>query len=502
VAFVLVFLSLAVISPGFASDWPQYRGANHDGISTDAIETSWADLDLNARLRWRVPCTNGLSSFSVAGGRAYTLIRRSTPSGKREVCVALDIKTGAEVWATVMGSGSYDGSVGADDGPRTTPSVADGRVIALSSFLQLSCLAVSNGATLWSKDLRSVYGGQLIGWQNGASPLVEDGKIILNINSSSQSLMALYATNGEVAWRSQSEAMTHSTPVLARLGDVPQAIFAAQTGLVSVHRDTGALLWKARYPFKYDTSLAASPVVWSNIVFISANYSMGSFATRVELRNGSWSTTPIWTNSSYKAHWMTPVCHDGYLYGMFGSSSSSSLKCIDILTGKQKWSMSGFGRGGTILVDSHVLCLSETGALVLIEPNPSAYTEIGRWQAFENYDPDYNKCWNVPTVSEGVVYARSTAEAICLDIAKARLKLLPPVFTGESIDLAVTTSTGAPLDATRLAKIHLRFTEDISVPIANWAEVQGGLTLDNGVARISGLNLGERQRFYIVSEAP
>ena len=61
---------------------------------------------------------------------------------------------------------------------------------------------------------------------------------------------------------------------------------------------------------------------------------------------------------------MTPVCYQGFLYGQFGiqsfDSPSAQLKCIEMRTGTVKWSVTGFGRGATILVDDHILSVTET----------------------------------------------------------------------------------------------------------------------------------------------
>ncbi|HYG35546.1 MAG TPA: PQQ-binding-like beta-propeller repeat protein, partial [Clostridia bacterium] len=264
-------------------DWPQYRGANHDGISSDRIKAQW-DAGGPQEV-WRVACTNGLSSLAVSGGRAFTLIRRSIGGSDKEVCVALNSRNGSEVWAAEIGVADYDGSVGSDDGPRSTPSYREGRVYVLSSYLTLHCLNATNGVSIWKKDLRALYGGSLIGWQAAASPVIENDLVFVNCNTASQSLFAFRAADGSLAWRSQNAPMTHSTPVTANIGGVPQVLFAAQNGLVSLNQTNGALLWKASYPFRYDTSIGASPVVYSNIVFMSANYSMGSFATQILLSN-------------------------------------------------------------------------------------------------------------------------------------------------------------------------------------------------------------------------
>src|SRR4030095_9994545 len=71
-----------------ATEWPQYRGSSHNGVSGDRIQKQWGES--GPKELWRVPCTNGLSSFAVAGDYAITQIRRNIEGADREVCVALD----------------------------------------------------------------------------------------------------------------------------------------------------------------------------------------------------------------------------------------------------------------------------------------------------------------------------------------------------------------------------------------------------------------------------
>jgi outer membrane protein assembly factor BamB len=443
-----------------------------------------------------------LSSFAVSGGRAITQIRRTVGDTDREVCIALDAQTGAELWAANIGPAQYDSGVGMDDGPRSTPTIKDGRVYVLSSQLGLRCLNAATGAQIWSKDLRALYGGSNIGWQSAASPIVVGDLLFVNANTASQTLFAFRASDGSVAWRTQTAPMTQATPISATIEGVQQVVFAAQNGLVALALTNGSLLWKASYPFRYDTSIGASPVVWSNLVFLSANYSMGSFAARITVSNSTFLATPIWTNATYRAHWMTPVCHEGYLYGMFGSSYTSPFKCIDLRTGVQKWSMNGFGRGGTILVDNHLLALSERGDLVLIQPNPNAYTEVARAAIFPGYDPDGNKCWNVPAVCDGRIYARSTASAVCLDIAVPSLRMLPPkLLGGNKLQLCVGTDSGAALDPVRLARIQLRSSHSLDTTSTHWVMQTNQFTLSGGLV-YTDVAVGSGVQFYAVSETP
>jgi len=200
--------------------------------------------------------------------------------------------------------------------------------------------------------LRILYGSSVIAWQNAASPVLENGLIYLNANCGVSTLMALDTRDGSVVWRSQNEAMTHSTPVLATINGLRQAIFATQSGLVSVDASTGNLLWKFPYPFTYSTSIDVSPVVYEDMVFVCGahSYGMGSVAIQATLTNNLWTTRKLWSTNNPASHWMTPVCYQGFLYGQFGiqsfDSPSAQLKCIEMSTGVEKWSTGGFGRGG------------------------------------------------------------------------------------------------------------------------------------------------------------
>jgi outer membrane protein assembly factor BamB len=402
-------LSLTVFAAE-ARDWPQYRGPNHDGVSTDLISKQWTGTATNAL--WRVFLGNGVTGFTVSGGRVLTQVHRDADGADMEVCVALDSTTGAELWATPVDDiVAYDGGVGStDDGPRSTPTLDGESVYVLTSYLKLLRLNAANGVLVWSNDLRITYGGNVIGWQNAASPLIENGLIYLNANCGTSTLMALRETDGSLAWRSQNEAMTHSTPVLTTMNGVRQLIFATQNGLVSLDPQTGSLLWQTNYPFGYTTSLAASPAVYSNLVFITGQYGQGSAAFEILYTNATHVPRRLWSSTAHQSHWSTPVCYQGCVFGQFTPDDwRAQLRCLDLRTGAVKWAVDNFGRGSVLLVDDHLLVITERGDLVLARPNTNAYTEVTRFLAMPYFHTDTNKCWNAPAVSDGKVYVRSTS---------------------------------------------------------------------------------------------
>jgi outer membrane protein assembly factor BamB len=400
--------------------------------------------------------------------------------------------------------------VGFDDGPRSTPAVEGGSVFILSSYLKLYRFNATNGALIWQKDLRSIYGGNVIGWQNAASPVLEGGLIFVNANCGTMTLLALRTSDGEPAWRSQNEAMTHAAPVVTTIHGVRQVLFATQSGVVSLAPDSGDLLWRFNYPFSYSTSIGASPVVYDDMVFVcgAQAYGMGSVVRRIDLANDTWTTTQLWAITGFSgtlsSHWMTPVARQGFLYGQFGVQSFDSvnaqLKCVDMRTGSVKWSTNGFGRGSTILVGEHLLTLAERGQLVLIQPNTNAYTEVARFTAIPNYNGSTNKCWNTPAVCDGRIYVRSTAYAACFDFSVPDLKLdVPQVVANGELQLTVRTVNGTPLNSNRLASLEVRAATNVLQPVAQWTKLTNSLTLTGGVVRIDNVEAGT-QRYFIASE--
>ena len=492
--WLLLLLPLAILNSS-AGDWTQYRGPTHDGVSMDRIVKQWSGSVTNPA--WLVPVTNGLGTFAVGGGRAVTQIRRTIDDVEKEVCVALDAGTGAEVWATTVDDALYpDGGVGYDDGPRSTPALDSDSVYVLGSYLNLYRLNAIDGAVVWHKDLRAIYGGDVISWQNAASPLIENGLIYLNANCGVNTLMALHAGDGSLAWRSRNEGLTHSTPILATIHGMRQVIFATQQGLVSLNPLTGGFLWRTNYPFNYAISLGASPVVYQNMVFISGAhaYAMGTVVLQVNFTNNAWSTTRLWYTNNPASHWMTPVVHEGFLYGQFGiqqfdSTPQTQLKCIDMRTGAVKWSTNNFGHGGTLLVDNHLVTITEKGDLVLSRPDTNAYVELGRFLAIPDYFGDTNKCWNSPAMADGRIYIRSTSFGACYDLSLPHLKLdAPSRVSGNNFELTVRTTTGAPINSNRLTGMQVLSSTNLSLAPVLWTSLTNNLTLTNGTVRVTNVN--------------
>jgi outer membrane protein assembly factor BamB len=496
-----------------AGDWPQYRGPTGNGVSIERINKNWTGSVTNPV--WLVLLTNGITSLTVGGGRVYTQVGwdivEEPPSllARKESCVALNATHGEILWSTVTdASDTYpylysDFGVGyTDDGPRSTPILHGDSVYVLSSYLKLYRLNATNGAMIWSTNLVDGFGANVIPWQNAASPVIENGLVFVNANTGTQSFMAFNATNGALVWRSQNEALTHATPVLATMHGVRQLIWATQSGLVSVNPTNGARYWKATYPFGYSTSLGSSPVIHQDYVFITANYSMSAYAVQIAISNTVQVPQPRWTNTVQRSHWSTPVAHAGHLYGMFyPDNANGQLRCVDLATGATRWATNNFGRSSLLLVGTNLLCLTERGSLVLVAAQTNAYQELGRFLAIPNYHSDTNKCWNAMALSDGQVYIRSTAFAARYDLSMPDLLLDPPrVERHSEISFAIRTVTGEPISSNRLADVEIRASTNAALSPALWPKLNNTPVLSNGLALVTLLDIASPSLFFITSE--
>ncbi len=419
---LLRFTALATLAalPGsaLAEDWPLYHGAGSDRTSGETIaNTDWA-AKAPEKL-WTAPTRNGFASFTVAGGKAYTIVEEEIDGLPTEVCIAFDADAGTTAWKAALDlwrvdhGGGNAGARGNDggDGPRSTPAYAGGRVYCYTSDLRLVCLDAADGSERWAVEVGEAHGGRNIKWENAAAPLVEGGLVIVPGGGPGESFLAFDAGDGAVRWKSGDSLMTHASPVAATIGGRRQVLFFNQDGLTSVDANDGSQLWHHDFPFKVST--AAAPVVEGDIVYFAAGYGVGSTAIKV---GAGGETEELWFSAGDKPvtnHWSTPLVKDGHLYGMFGFKEygDGPLKCVELATGEVKWEHPGYGPGGVCLAGDVLVCLGDAGQLTLVKASPDGYQELSRIDGAIS-----GKCWSAPVLANGKIYIRSTEEAACFDV--------------------------------------------------------------------------------------
>jgi outer membrane protein assembly factor BamB len=407
-------LAFATAASAATTDWSTFRGPAGNGIVPAVPGAKWSLKQV-----WKSPTNLGFSSFAVAGGKAYTLVNGETDGNTGEMLACLDEKTGKTLWSkplTVIAKYDGGGDAGTPDnkggdGSRSTPVINGGKVYVIDSMLGVFCFDAASGDKVWSHDVMKENAGVQIKWHNAASPLIDGDILMLAGGGKGEGLIGLNKNTGKVVWKGEDDKMTHSTPILADILGVHQAIFFTQTGLVGVNPQKGDVLWRAAFPYKVST--AASPVVFEDIVYCSAGYGVGAGAFKLSKAGGKLEATQIWRreNQCFN-HWSTPVVKDGYLYGMFSFKEygAGPLACVDIRTGEDKWAEKGFGPGQVILAGDKIIATSDKGEIVVAEAKPDKYKEVARKDVLDG------KVWSYPILANGKIFARSTVEGVCLDL--------------------------------------------------------------------------------------
>ncbi len=401
-AIVALFMFVQQGMAQSAANWPQWRGPNRDGISKETgLLKQWpAD---GPALVWKAAgAGRGYSSFSVSGGRLYTMGLR----GDREFIVAFDVSTGKEAWATPHGTAPFHNDRG--DGPRGTPTVDGDRVYALGGNGDLSALEARTGKIVWSKNVLKDFGGSNITWGISESPLVIGNKVVVNAGGQGASIVALNKADGAVIWKSQSDKAGYSSGIPVELNGKMQVVFFTAERAVGLDVNDGRLLWEYAKPSNRVANVA-TPIVKANRVFISSDYGTGGGVVEIKPDNKA---EEIYFTKEMRNHHSSSVLIGDHLYGF----SSAILTAMKFDTGEIAWKDRSVGKGSLVYADGHLYCFSENGVVGLVEATPAGYKEKGRFRIAQGSLPT----WSHPVVVGGRLYLRDQDTIYAYDVREKK----------------------------------------------------------------------------------
>ncbi len=396
---LLALLLVATAAP--AADWPNWLGPNRNGSSPETgLLTTWPST--GPKVIWEAKGGDGYSSIAVADGRAITLVQR----GGKEVVVALDAVKGTELWQTPI-TAAYKNMYG--NGPRSTPTIEGDFVYVTSVTGPIACLNAKSGKVAWQHDLLKEFGGKNITWGLSASPTIEGNLVLAIPGGKGTGVAAFDKKTGKLVWKTGDDKPGYATPIGVTVGGKRQLIFFTASGLLAVS-PVGKELWRVPWTTEYDCNIC-TPLVVVDQMFVSSGEEVGCTLFKLKADGPP---DVVWEskgdNSSMLNYWANCVVHAGHLYGFSGEFSKRiDLRCVDLATGKVKWSQDGFGKGSVTLADGHLFITTKKGDLVLVRATPERFDEKARVTILgENR--------TVGTIANKRLYLRDKEKILCLDI--------------------------------------------------------------------------------------
>ena len=240
--------------------------------------------------------------------------------------------------------------------------------------------------------------------------MIEGNAVLLNVGGrAGAGIVAFDKATGKVLWKTSDDEASYSSPVAASIHGRRYAFFFTRRHLSAVDPANGKVAFEFPWSPQISASVsAATPLLIDDLIFISASYGAGAALLRFRESGPEkiWSGDDILSN-----HYATSVHHQGFLYGFDGRQEQGcNLRCVELKSGKVRWSRDGFGAGSILLAGEQLLILTEKGQLIRGRASPAEFKPNAQAQILPFVVRAY------PALAQGFFYARSKDRLVCLDL--------------------------------------------------------------------------------------
>jgi outer membrane protein assembly factor BamB len=405
-----------------ASDWPQWRGPERNGISREAgLLKEWPAA--GPKLLWQVnDIGDGYSTPAVVGTRIFVMSNRGMDN---EFVQALSTRDGKPVWTTRVGNVGNPNQDPPFPKARSTPTVDGDLVYALGSDGDLACLEAASGKVRWQKSLRKEFGGQPHEWAYAESPLVDGDAVVVTPGGAEATLVALDKKTGALVWKSAvpgGDPAGYASAVVVHGGGRKQYVQFLSKGIVGVDAKTGEPLWRYKEVVKGPAQVF-TPVARDGYVYGGA-LSVGGGLVRLKQDASGVAAEQVYFERGLPNGFGGAVLVGDTLYGV--AMGEQQLVAAEFTTGKVTWKADSVGRGSVAYADGHLYVHGFNGDVALVEATPAAFREKGRFTppgqpGHKQAGPQIaENAYAYPVIANGVLYIRDLGTLWAYDIGASR----------------------------------------------------------------------------------
>jgi outer membrane protein assembly factor BamB len=320
----------------------------------------------------------GDATPALVGNKLFVFTRQ----GDNEILQCLDASTGKQIWQSAgYPTVAVTGPPSSHPGPRSSPTVSDGKVITLGVAGDIACYDAATGKLIWRNE---EYKGKVPQFFTGMSPIVSNGICVAHLGGpQTGQFVAFDLASGTIKWKVDGESPVYGSPVLVSADGTKQVVFQSPTKLISFNISDGKQLWELATPVGTGRVMnASSPVVDQNKIY-HTGLNNGFNAIEIKKQGNSFIVNKLWTNPDFSTSFSTPTLKDGFLYAL---SNQGRLFCINASNGQTAWAdQTAYQNFGSIIdAGSVIVALSSNSNMVVFKPDGKAFSQIAMLKVSDN----------------------------------------------------------------------------------------------------------------------
>ncbi len=396
-------IAVCVALPGFAEDWPGWRGPQRNGVTKDTgVPTTWS---ATKNILWKLPLPGtGISNPVIVQDRVVVTASEGQDQSDLHV-ICYDRATGKEQWHQQLWGTSptlfYPRSGMASPSPLT-----DGqRIFAFFGTGDVFCIDM-DGGLLWQRSLAHEYGRFQNRFAASSSPLLFEDKLILQCDHYGDSyLVALNPRTGANVWKADRPDVWHSwsSPQIVASGDQHELIVSGSMKLAAYDPGSGDRLWTVR---GLAQECIPTPVFAHGLLYAVSGPNGSHFAVRPGGRGDVTESHVVW-NHRRGTSFVPSAIIVGDRYYL--ADDKGFARCWTIPSGKLLWRKRFKGRftASPVAADGKLFFVNEAGSTLVIDAISSDYVELARNEVGEDV-------LSSPAISHGCFFLRTSKHLFCI----------------------------------------------------------------------------------------
>jgi len=390
-----------------AAHWPQFRGPQGQGISTETdLPLRW---DAKTNVRWKTALPGaGHASPIIWGERIFlTAYQKSGTEPGRLLTLCVDKTSGRLLWRRDARATRIE-AVHETNTPASSTPVTDGeRVYVWFNSAGLFCFDFA-GKLVWEKRLAPLP----IEWGSGSSPILHGNLLLLNCDSDSEDfLLAVDKRTGRTVWQTPRTEVERAWPVPVIWNN--QVVISGAGSLRAYDPQDGKEVWRVE---GFPRWLGPTPVVGQGLLYVAANgLDPDNFllAIRPGGRGDITKTHVAWRYDRNISSVPSPIVVGDYLFTV---RDGGVLACLNAKTGAMVWQERLAARGNyyasPVAADGKLYLLSEEGVTTVVAAKP-VYELL-------SVNPLGERCLASPAISDGRIYLRTDDNLYCVGAGPKR----------------------------------------------------------------------------------